>query len=652
MISSIVLLISIFQVSLSFYPIPNQLPNISLTFVSLNDFMSKQPQSLLKNPYNSPSESCLSDIKTSLNGFMGDDSIFNYIFKTGLGLNELGDYSGCKKIGGNYGQLTLEIPLPLISFGLCVPNKCTVDDGQQLRGLVVDMINESGGILGKNMTLENVKLHNVTVDNKEIAKSYAGTYWFYGIAILTVLLCIIAPILNYSTQIKNTDKSLKGIVNCFNIIANAKSLFNTENALDKNLDIFNGLRVISMFWIVLGHGLANLIMVAPVANLPDFIDQVKTRRELVLFTGGIYAVDIFFCFSGFFAAISCYQILSKPGVNLFKTFIVIMFQRYLRLFPLYLMSYLIFIYIMPKLYDGPVYYRFDFLQLGCGDYAYANFLYTNNFVDTAHRCMPWTWYLACDFQLFIIVPFLSYIVARSKKIGLLSLFGLFIFSVVLQASIIQYYHLDPNMLEMSYVDYTEKFYYPSYCRCLPYFVGIFLGWMYLSHAKKDEPAASYPLFNRINEIILNNSGVRYLMYVFGFAIMAYLVLAYPNYYMTRYLPRQQYEITLFLVGSHLFFVIALMMVVYPGCLGKCFVLRTIMSFDIFGPMAKITYCTYMFHMMIFYFYVCSSESAIYFTMFKMVMATIDVFTISYCFSIFMTLLFESPIIKLSKLMLR
>lgn len=67
--------------------------------------------------------------------------------------------------------------------------------------------------------------------------------------------------------------------------------------------------------------------------------------------------------------------------------------------------------------------------------------FVDNFEDHGangiHYCFGWViylfiqgWYLAVDFQLFVITPFLLYAYKRSKKIGLIITFLLFLGSVV------------------------------------------------------------------------------------------------------------------------------------------------------------------------------------------------------------------------------
>ena len=47
-----------------------------------------------------------------------------------------------------------------------------------------------------------------------------------------------------------------------------------------------------------------------------------------------------------------------------------------------------------------------------------------------HYCFGWGWYLAVDFQLFMITPFIFLAYKKSKKFGLLITFLLFLGTVI------------------------------------------------------------------------------------------------------------------------------------------------------------------------------------------------------------------------------
>ena len=77
----------------------------------------------------------------------------------------------------------------------------------------------------------------------------------------------------------------------------------------------------------------------------------------------------------------------------------IIFKRYLRLTPLYLLTLLLFWKFLPLFGgDGPLFWKFDESN-GCAENWIWHITYLNNLIPWNKKdlCMPWTWYLANDF---------------------------------------------------------------------------------------------------------------------------------------------------------------------------------------------------------------------------------------------------------------
>jgi len=67
-----------------------------------------------------------------------------------------------------------------------------------------------------------------------------------------------------------------------------------------DLNVFNGIRSLSMVWVVLGHAFLNTAVggVKNLANLPDIIK----KPFFLIIEAGFLSVDIFFFLGGFFLA--------------------------------------------------------------------------------------------------------------------------------------------------------------------------------------------------------------------------------------------------------------------------------------------------------------------------------------------------------------
>jgi hypothetical protein len=114
-----------------------------------------------------------------------------------------------------------------------------------------------------------------------------------------------------------------------------------------------------------------------------------------------------------------------------------------------------------------------------------NLLFIDNFGDHGpngrHYCFGWGWYLAVDFQLFMITPFIFLAYKRNKKLGLLITFLLFLGTVITAFTMIlvndwRYPIISPKLKPQP--DFMDQFYYKPYIRASAYFMGIFTGYLY------------------------------------------------------------------------------------------------------------------------------------------------------------------------------
>jgi len=142
----------------------------------------------------------------------------------------------------------------------------------------------------------------------------------------------------------------------FNLIENSsKLLFARSKDGDKNLEILNGVRVLSMAWVILGHTYyyaMNGALANPLVPLEFF-----KSFSFNLVSSGPYAVDIFFWLSGF---LGVYILLGttrkKNGKMEFAPLIYL--HRYLRIVPLYVFTMLFFWFVMSSVGSGPIFFQF------------------------------------------------------------------------------------------------------------------------------------------------------------------------------------------------------------------------------------------------------------------------------------------------------
>ena len=150
----------------------------------------------------------------------------------------------------------------------------------------------------------------------------------------------------------------------------------------------------------------------------------------------------------------------------------------------------------------------------------------------------------------------------------------------------------------------------------------------------------------MNESIKNSAALRYSLYVIGFALMLLVVWIHPQFYMYEPLPVPVGAI--YTILGRPAFVVGLMLIIYPALLGKCRG-SVLLSNEFWACLARSTYCAYMLHLIILQYYIATLEEGIFFTVHKIILNALDVVVITYILSFVITLLYESPVVQLSKL---
>ncbi len=185
-------------------------------------------------------------------------------------------------------------------------------------------------------------------------------------------------------------------------------------------DCLNGMRVLSMVWIVLGH---TMMMPAPLNgfdNPEDLVASFGARSKVWFMTviGGQIAVDSFFFLGGFLIAYLGVRDLEKRGGKI--PYGAMVLHRYIRITPAFAFTMVFYSQIVSRIGDGPFFVRYQQSVFRRCDNAswLTSLLYLHNFVpfDSDQVCMGWSWYLGCDMVFFVMSPALLLLHHHRPKI--------------------------------------------------------------------------------------------------------------------------------------------------------------------------------------------------------------------------------------------
>lgn len=274
----------------------------------------------------------------------------------------------------------------------------------------------------------------------------------------------------------------------FSVISNATRLFAASP--EKNLSSLNGIRVLSMLWIIVGHTV--LFSSSLVLNIQYVMEHVIGSWLFMLIPGAEYSVDTFFYMSGFLVSYLTLKTLeTKQRLN----WALFYFHRVWRIIPPLAMMMLVYWKVAPLFGNGPFWVAFSASQQQCDSYWWATLLRTcpksvlahskqietnifmrkcgidiqNFYPDFESTCVGWTWYLANDMQFYIITPAILILYWKRPKLGL-GLIGIMLIASFIASGVI-------NVQEGYYARasgpghaWTDKIYNKPYIR-IPAYLG-------------------------------------------------------------------------------------------------------------------------------------------------------------------------------------
>ncbi|XP_055629970.1 nose resistant to fluoxetine protein 6-like [Toxorhynchites rutilus septentrionalis] len=318
---------------------------------------------------------------------------------------------------------------------------------------------------------------------------------FYVVVIALVLLGIFSSY--YDAKIAKTgdeyyfkrplhDKK-SNILTAFSIRRNVERLTMApeDNHLQQDLGFLDALRTLTMTVVMVSHIFIGERMVAK--SNPEAVEIADSSAAMEIIAAICpFTVNVFFAISGLLLAVFFVKLTLKKRFNL-SYFWLGLVNRYLRTFPVYAVVMLFTVSVYDRLLWSPSGYNWMPLSRSlCRAKWWINFLFINNYYQPEEICLIHTWYLAADFQLFMVGLIALMVIwrfPRSLKWIVGALLGMgFIFPAVR----VYMYSFNAMMLisnkgharRLWYEDRYINFYQTTDAHCASYFSGLFVGLLY------------------------------------------------------------------------------------------------------------------------------------------------------------------------------
>ena len=280
------------------------------------------------------------------------------------------------------------------------------------------------------------------------------------------------------------EKPLK-FITAFSIIKNVEMIISTKQPLN-TITCFNGIRVISMFWVILSHIFQHQISHYVLIN-SGYIRHYMQQFSYQPIVNANFSVDSFFFMSGVLASyLTLIEMQKNEGRFPMLTYYL---HRYLRLTTVYAFVLFFWWTLTVHLGNGPM-WRARFgedseLQKNCQKYWWTNLLYISNLYPWkfADECMNGGWYLSNDMQFFMFAPIIIIPLSLFFPLGLIIAGILLVATVVANGTISAVEELDANGSQGDTLEMIDKIYIKPYTRAAPYIVGLVMGYVFFKKIK-------------------------------------------------------------------------------------------------------------------------------------------------------------------------
>nr|XP_023019749.1 nose resistant to fluoxetine protein 6-like [Leptinotarsa decemlineata] len=171
--------------------------------------------------------------------------------------------------------------------------------------------------------------------------------------IICLTACMVICSTTYDVYLHKTEtKSRHPLMIAFSVYSNGLKILQTSEGNKGQISVFHGMKTISMFWVITGHGLVAWRSLL----VTDMEETTEIQKQWYFFyaTAAPLAVDTFFYIGGFLLAYQYMKIKSKPLKEHLLAIPQMIIHRYLRLTPAVLMLYLVTLSFFPRMRSGPL----------------------------------------------------------------------------------------------------------------------------------------------------------------------------------------------------------------------------------------------------------------------------------------------------------
>ncbi|KAK9306331.1 hypothetical protein QLX08_003022 [Tetragonisca angustula] len=428
-----------------------------------------------------------------------------------------------------------------------------------------------------------------------------------------------------SPESKSPSNTMQYLL-CFSFVTNARQIFKAEESAD-NVRIFHSMKVLGNLWIILCHIIYYTTHITANKTIAYALSDTVGAQILA---NGTLSVDTYFFISGFLLMYIFLKGQSKdkkvPPLTLrVKQYVEMFVKRYIRLTPAYFVVILLAIFYFTWHDQISIVLPMERVNVVCSKYWWTNILYINNLYHWNDICLSWSWYLPNDMQYFLFGSFLLLLsdthYNTAVSLGVVTIFSslgsILYFSYTL--------NFEPT-LDKQYKTLTDLYVRP-WLRIVPYLIGMVISylltkWNYKLHLSKKSLIVGWTLSILCNCSIL--FGITNKNIPFSLSII-YSTLSRTGWSL------------------------GIAWLVVACCTNHGGVVCKFLSWDIFVPLSRLTYCAYLVNPLVILGICASRNFPGYIDYYNVAAFFLTASILSYIIAFLISVMTEVPFIKLLRL---
>lgn len=445
-----------------------------------------------------------------------------------------------------------------------------------------------------------------------------------------------------SFQIKESGWK-QGVAKAFSLYQNIPDVLSFDHDQD-SIQCVHGIRFLSLAWLVLGNSFlfaALSLTKAPVTgNLLEGLEMMKGFAFQAVFSSP-FAIDSFFVISGFLLTYKFLNKCTNKGKVEWQAILGFYSNRYIRITPVYMVIMVSYVWLYHFVGDSPIYPKAIGVADKCKQDWWHHILFINNIVGTRgnvafEQCMPWSWFLACIMQFYLITPILFMIYLWSSALG--SVFVGLLLTASVVATAIKERRYPGNVLSMMSDggDYWNNVFITPWCRVSAYCIGILLGFLFdtLESSKK----------------VKISKWQNILGWLVSFGL--FITVAYTPFTKNREGgdPWTSVESAVYEAMSHVVWAVALSWVIFACTQGYGGVINWVLSWRGFLPLSRLSFAVYLIHPVVMVLFIYNKQVLVYMNTFEMAYMFLGHLIMSYAVGLLFCVGVERPFIRLLKLL--